>query len=107
MSIELHPSLGEVIDGVKVLIIQAIEVVDVDGDEKVSPDELVKATDPDTISEAVMSFYDANGDGELRLEDLKSVEDKYREDHAGAIRDWADDISQAIKNSFKASTNIR
>ena len=37
-------SLNEVIDGVKVLIIQAIEVVDVDGDEKVSPDELVKAT---------------------------------------------------------------
>ena len=103
MSIELHPSLDEVIDGVKVLIIQAIEVVDVDGDERVSPDELVKATDPDTISDAVMSFYDADGDGELRLEDLRTVEEKCREDYASAIRDLADDISEAIKNRLNAT----
>ena len=50
-----------------------------------------------------MSFYDANGDGELRLEDLRTVEEKCREDYAGAIRDLADDISEAIKNSFNAT----
>ena len=78
-------------------LLQAIEVVDQNGDERVSPDELVKATDPDTLSDAVMSFYDADGDGELRIEDLESVEERYREDAASAIRDWADDISEAIR----------
>ena len=96
-------SLSEVTDGVKILIIQAIGVVDQDGDEKVSPEELVEATDPDTLSDAVMKFYDANGDGELRIEDLKSVEERYRENPTGAIRDWADVLSDAIKNGGNAS----
>ena len=97
-------SLGEVTGGVKLLITQAIEVVDQDGDAKVSPDELIRATDPDTLSDAVMSFYDADDDGKLRLEDLKSVGNKYSGDAAGAIRDWANDIREAIKNVGNATT---
>ena len=50
-----------------------------------------------------MSFYDADGDGELRLEDLRTVEEKCREDYASAIRELADNISEAIKNSFNAT----
>ena len=98
-------SLGEVTAGVRLLITQAIEVVDQNGDQKVSPNELVKATDPDTLSDAVMSFYDADGDGELRLVDLKSVVDKYTSSggQAGAIRDWADDIREAIRNVGNAA----
>ena len=80
-------------------------MVDQDEDAKVSPDELVKATDPDTLSAAVMSFYDADGDGELRLVDLKSVVDKYTSSggQAGAIQDWADDIREAIRNVGNAA----
>ena len=63
----------------------------------------LQATDPNTLSDAVMSFYDENGDGELRLEDLESVEERYRENPTGAIRDWADVLSDAIKNGGNAS----
>ena len=49
-----------------------------------------------------MRFYDANGDGEVRFEDLQSVEERYREDPASALRDWADDISDAIKSGGDA-----
>ena len=52
-----------------------------------------------------MSFYDADGDGELRLVDLKSVVDKYTRSggQAGAIRDWADDIRDAIRKVGNAA----
>jgi len=90
-------SQGEVTGGVRALILQIIRIVDQNGDDKISPEELRNAANPDTLSNALMKFYDDNADGELRFEDLKSLESRYKEDPMSGVRHMASALSDAIK----------
>ena len=90
-------SQGEIAGGVRALVQQIIRVVDQDGDDKISPEELRNAANPDTLSNALMKFYDDNADGELRFEDLKSLESRYKEDPMSGVRHMASALSDAIK----------
>ena len=73
----------EVIGDAWLLVRESIRIVDQDGDNKISPEELRNAANPGTISRAYMKFYDANADGELRFEDLKFLQN--RQDDLGRI----------------------
>ena len=70
-------SLAEVKESVKGVIRKAIDIVDLDGDDKLSARELTNAISPSTLSEAFMNLFDTNDDGEVRFEELKSLDTQY------------------------------
>ena len=43
------------------LVREAIRIVDRDGDEKISPEELGNATSPSTLARALIKFLDGKG----------------------------------------------
>ena len=64
-------SLDEMKDSVKDLIQLAVRAVDMDGDDKVSLEELKHIANPDTLPETLMRALDENGDGDYSYTEFK------------------------------------
>ena len=70
-------SLDEVKENAKAVIQKAINIMDLDGDDKLSAQELTNAISTSTLSKAFMNLLDVNEDGEVRFEELQSLETQY------------------------------
>ena len=68
-------SLYEMKDTVKDFLQMALHVVDTDGDDKVSLEELKHIANPDTLPETLMSVFDENGDGDLSYKEFMQLGD--------------------------------
>ena len=69
---------------------EVICVVDQDGDEKISAEELGKASHPSTLFKALTNFLDGLGDD--LLEDLSGLLSKYK-----------DHLLRALDNAIKSA----
>ena len=91
-------SRDEVTRAVRRLVEEVIRIVDQDGDEKISPEELGRAVSPATLSRALVNRLDSDGDGELRLEDLRHyLRHNYTADLSTSLSDLGSAFSDAMK----------
>ena len=96
----------EVIGDAWLLIRETIRIVDQDGDEKISPEELRNAANPGTLSRAYMKFYDVNADGELRFEDLKFLQNRHRDNLGRVISHMGSALYDAIRTGGNVAPTV-
>ena len=97
-------SFGEVKFTAMGLVQEAIGVVDLDGNGTISAQEISNAVDPNTLSKAFMNLLDANEDGEVRYEDLESIEIKYGSlNSIDAVRAGLNDLASAFRDTQAAT----